>query len=61
MEGYWEGADGKRNDLFVVNLNTVDQPQEGIDLKETKIRYFDMLNNNYEGGLKDTPWPGGLV
>ena len=61
MEGYWEGADGSRHDLFVVNLNTVDQPQEGVDLSLTKIGYVDMLHDNFTGGVKDTPWPNGLV
>ena len=66
MEGYYEvpsgGSEGpKRHDLFVVNLATVDQPQDSIDLSSTKVRYFDMLNNNYGGGLKEAPWPNGLV
>ena len=60
MEGYWEGADG-RHDLMVVNLATVDQPQDGVDLANTKIMYYDMLHDNYGGGLKETPWPNGLV
>ncbi|KAF2720414.1 hypothetical protein K431DRAFT_285890 [Polychaeton citri CBS 116435] len=60
MEGSYPHG-GKEHELFAVNLATVDQPQEGIDLSQTKIRYFDMLRENYAGGLKDTPWPNGLL
>lgn len=60
MEGYYE-FDGKKFDLFAVNLASVDQPQEGVDLTETKISYFDGLHDNFYAGTKDTPWPCGLV
>ncbi|KAI5360400.1 Putative CENP-V/GFA domain, Mss4-like superfamily protein [Septoria linicola] len=33
MEGYYE-YEGQKVDLFMVNLATVDQPQEGVDLRD---------------------------
>ncbi|PPJ56030.1 hypothetical protein CBER1_03399 [Cercospora berteroae] len=47
-------------DLFTVNALTIDQPQEGLDLSETKIEYVDMLHDNFMAGTRDVPWPGGL-
>ncbi|KAF2216604.1 hypothetical protein CERZMDRAFT_93897 [Cercospora zeae-maydis SCOH1-5] len=47
-------------DLFTVNALTIDQPQEGLDLSETKIQYVDMLHDNFMAGTRDAPWPGGL-
>ncbi|KAF7506302.1 hypothetical protein GJ744_011875 [Endocarpon pusillum] len=44
MQGSFE-FQGKTAHLFVVNLSTAEQPQEGLELT----------------GSKDEPWPGGLV
>ncbi|KAK3709699.1 hypothetical protein LTR37_010726 [Vermiconidia calcicola] len=60
MEGYFL-VNGHRQDIFSVNLATVDQPQEGVDLSLAKISYFDALNDNFEAGASDKPWPNGLV
>lgn len=60
MEGYYE-YDGHKIDLMMVNLATVDQPQEGVDLSETTIKYFDGLHDNFGAGLRDSPWPNGLL
>ena len=38
--GYYE-FNGQKMDFFSVNLATVDQPQEGIDLSAFKIEYWD--------------------
>jgi hypothetical protein len=46
---------------FVVNLGTVDQPQEGLELSQVKIKYWDGLNDNFAAGTRDEPWLGGLV
>lgn len=59
MEGFFEFG-GQKHDLFAINLSTVDQPQEGVDLSRTKLQYYDMLPYNVVGGLKDKPWAGGL-
>ena len=59
FRGYFEMHDQRVN-LFVVNIATVDQPQEDFDLNQVKIQYRDLLHGNYAGGLKDAPWPGGL-
>lgn len=50
----------EKHEFFAVNLATIDQPQEGIDLSKTKINYCDGLNDNWWAGLKDEPWAGGL-
>jgi hypothetical protein len=60
MDGYHENEKGERSSFFLVNLRTIDQPQEGIDLSEVKIKYLDMLHDNFQAGKKDTPWSGGL-
>jgi hypothetical protein len=60
MEGYYE-VQGNKHDLFMVNACTIDQPQDGVDLSKMKIMYFDMLTNNMTGGLKEQPWPHGLI
>ncbi|KAM3421563.1 hypothetical protein BST61_g1950 [Cercospora zeina] len=60
QEGYYEW-EGQRHDFFAVNLATVDQPQDGIDLSETKIRYEDGFHDNWAAGLRDQPWPNGLL
>lgn len=52
---------GKQIDQFSINLHSVDQPQEGIDLSEVKFQYFDGLTNNFAAGLSDKPYNGGLI
>lgn len=47
--------------FFAVNVCTLDSPQEGVELSRTEMKYFDMLHDNVKGGLKETPWEGGLV
>jgi hypothetical protein len=42
-------------------LSAIDQPQDGIDLKEFKIGYSDGLKDNFMAGQKDEPWTGGMV
>lgn len=59
-EGSYE-FQGQKHDFFTVNLATVDQPQEGIDLAEFQIEYVDGLHDNWMAGKKDKPWSGGFV
>lgn len=54
----WEGTEYP---YFSVNLATLDQPQEGLDLSEWKMEYYDGLHDNWMGGAKDAPWTGGLI
>jgi hypothetical protein len=60
----WAGGsyeyEGTKHDFFTINLATVDQPQEGVDLSKVKVQYCDGLHDNWFAGLKDVPWPGGL-
>lgn len=59
MEAQYE-IHGHKVDLFAVNLATLDQPQDSIDLNEVKISYVDGLHDNFmQPGEK--PYPGGLV
>lgn len=59
MEGYFE-HEGKKFEIFAVNLASVDQPQEGINLKDVKIRYFGELEGKpFE--MRDEPWEHGLL
>jgi hypothetical protein len=54
--------EGKKVDFFTINLMTLDQPQEGLDLSKFKMSYYDGLTNNWEGGQKENePWSGGTI
>lgn len=44
-----------------VNVLTLDQPQEGLELSEWKIEYWDARTDNWAGGKKEKPWTSGLV
>lgn len=56
-----EGKVGKVIEIFGVNIVTLDQPQEGLDLSMFRIEYWDGRHDNWMAGKKDTPWPGGIV
>lgn len=61
---YGEGSyvyEGNKYDFFSINLATVDQPQEGIELSDFKMKYVDGLTDNWMAGSKDVPWKGGLA
>jgi hypothetical protein len=53
--------DGKVIKHFGINLVTLDQPQEGLNLSNFKIRYYSGRNDAFHLGLKDTPYPGGCI
>ena len=55
------GEDGKVIDFFGINIVTLDQPQEGLDLSIFRIEYWDGRHDNWMAGKQDTPWPGGIV
>lgn len=61
MEGEYPLGDGKVMPICAVNIGTVDVPQEGLDLSKTEMKYFDMLHDNFAGGLADKPWRDGLL
>lgn len=42
VQGYYEHG-GQRTDFFKVNLLTIDQPQQGLDLRDFEITYVDGL------------------
>ena len=53
----WEG---KAFHFFLINVSSVDQPQDTLDLSKIKISYCDGLNDNQAAGYKDQPWSCGL-
>ncbi|OQO14020.1 hypothetical protein B0A48_00895 [Cryoendolithus antarcticus] len=59
MEGYYEYA-GTKHELNVINLATIDQPQEGVDLSKVKPTYSNMLNGQ-PGPPGDVPFPHGMI
>lgn len=59
-EGSYE-YNGKTVQYFSINLNTLDQPQDGLDLSLFKMKYADGLHDNFMAGGKDVPWPNGAV
>lgn len=52
---------GQTTEFFSINVLTLDQPQDGLDLRQWKFDYWDGKNNNWMSGKKDEPWPGGCV
>ena len=50
--------DGKEVEVLGINAVTLD-PDQGIDLREFKVQYWDGKGNNWAAGLKDVPYPGG--
>ena len=63
MEGEYPLGGGKMMPVCAVNLGTVDVGvlPEGVDLRRTEMRYFDMLHDNVAGGAAEKPWEGGLI
>lgn len=59
-DGYYE-HEGKTIEHFTVNLVTLDQPQEGLDLRKVKFHYWNMLNDDMTSGSRDEPWEGGCL
>ncbi|KAI1970858.1 hypothetical protein LOZ53_005536 [Ophidiomyces ophidiicola] len=62
--------DGKAADFLTVNGLTIDQSvgdegeteEEGkLDLSGVKVRYWNGLMNDWKGGLRDEPFPGGCL
>jgi hypothetical protein len=53
--------EGKVFEYFTINILTLDQPQEGLDLSTWKIKYWDGRNDNWKDGMRDVPWSGGCV
>ena len=53
--------EGKSYDHFAINLLSLDQPQEGLELSEWKFKYVDGRHDNWMGGSKDVPWEGGCL
>jgi hypothetical protein len=44
-----------------INILTLDQPQEGLELSKFKIYYVDGRNDNWMAGTREVPWPSGCI
>lgn len=53
--------EGVKHPFFTINILTLDQPQQGLELSDFKISYSDGKNDNWIAGFRDTPWPGGCI
>jgi hypothetical protein len=47
--------------FFTINILTLDQPQEGLDLSKFKIRYSEGRSGNWTLEQRDQPYPGGAI
>ena len=56
-EGKVELTGGQVHEYFTINLHSFDQPQDGLDLAQFKIAYYDGRNDNWQA--RDVPGPGG--
>ena len=52
--------EGNSFPFFMVNVMSIDQPQDGVDLGKVKLKYYDGLTNNFNAAPTDTPAPKGL-
>ena len=59
-QGWYQFGDAKY-DFFNVNAASIDQPQDGFDLSEVKLSYWNGLNNDWMSGMKEVPFSGGLT
>jgi hypothetical protein len=60
----WAGGSyeyqGTKHDFFTINLASVDQPQDGVDLSKVKVTYADGLRDNWGEMSTEKPFSGGL-
>jgi len=52
---------GQVHHFFSVNLHTLDQPQDGLDLSTFTYTYVDGLRDNWMAAPKSTPYPNGSL
>ncbi|MCJ1443508.1 MAG: hypothetical protein MMC23_004006 [Stictis urceolatum] len=57
VDGFYELM-GKRIDVFSLNVMTLDQPQEGIELSQAGFEYWDRKGEGWKQGPQTRPWPG---
>ncbi|KPI42300.1 uncharacterized protein AB675_9543 [Cyphellophora attinorum] len=51
---------GQVREFFQINVGSLDQPQNGLDLGTWKVAYVDGRNDGWEDGARGTPFPGSL-
>lgn len=59
-EGVYE-FEGQNMDACALNLNSLDQPQEGLDLSDVKVEYYDGKHDNWMAGKQTKPYKEGLI
>lgn len=52
---------GAQHQFFTINILTLDQPQEGLELSKFRINYGDGRTDNWAAGPSDKPYPGGCI
>jgi hypothetical protein len=52
---------GQMVEFFQINVVTLDQPQEGLDLSQWKMIYVDGRNDNFEAVRGEKPFSGGVL
>ncbi|KAF2182944.1 hypothetical protein K469DRAFT_668928 [Zopfia rhizophila CBS 207.26] len=57
-EGKYVTLDG--TEVYTLNVNAVTlDPDQGIDLRQFKVQYWDGKASNWAAGARDEPYPGG--
>jgi hypothetical protein len=51
--------EGQVHKIFSINAVTLDPDQEGLDLREWKVRFWDGKKENWNAGPAEKPYPGG--
>lgn len=59
-EGWYE-YEGQKIDFCGLNLVTLDQPQDGLELSDFKVDYWDGKHDNWMAGKGKTPFKAGVV
>lgn len=53
--------EGQTHDFCMINLVSLDQPQEGLDLSDFQLEYVDGKHDNWFAGTQTTPFKEGLI
>ncbi|GAM90837.1 hypothetical protein ANO11243_088830 [Dothideomycetidae sp. 11243] len=60
MQGFFE-YEGREIHFFAIDPKSLDQPQEGLEMSEFKVKYHNMLADEMAPPRPDRPHPGGLI
>jgi hypothetical protein len=51
----------QEREFFQINVGSLDQPQDGLDLGKWKVAYVDGKNDGWGNGARSTPFVGSLL